>query len=207
MLRPSVTLAAAAAFALWVPARAGAQLAGDFPSRPISVVVPTGPSVSGDLLMRAYAEAAAKHLGQSVIVDNKPGGSGALAAAWVASNAKPDGYTLLNITIPIYRVPIMQKTSYDPVNDFTPIILLGGYTLGAVVKGDSPFKEWKDVLAFAKANPGHFTYTTVGPHTTNAIAMETMARESGVQFTHVPGKGGGEGIAAVLGGHVVGEAN
>ncbi len=71
------------------------------------------------------------------------------------------------------------------------------------VKGDSRFKDWKDVLAYAKANPGHFTYTTVGPHTTNAIAMETMSRQSGVQFTHIPGKGGGEGIAAVLGGHVM----
>ena len=179
-----------------------AQEVQKYPAKPITIVIPTGPSVSGDLIMRAYAEVVGKHLGQSIIVENKPGGSGALAAAHVASNVKPDGYTLLNITIPIYRVPIMQKTTYDPVKDFTPIILLGGYTLGGVVRSDSPFKEWKDVLAFAKANPGHFTYTTVGPHTTNAIAMETMARQSEVQFAHVPGKGGGEGIAAVLGGHV-----
>jgi tripartite-type tricarboxylate transporter receptor subunit TctC len=81
--------------------------------------------------------------------------------------------------------------------------MLGGYTLGAVVKGDSPFKTWQDVMEFAKANPGRFTYTTVGPATTNAIAMETIARQAGVRFTHVPGKGGGEGIAAVLGGHVM----
>jgi tripartite-type tricarboxylate transporter receptor subunit TctC len=151
--------------------------------------------------MRAFADAVSKLLGHPIVVDNKPGGSGALAAAYVAS-AKPDGYTLLNITIPIYRVPFMQTTSYDPVKDFTPIILLRGYTLGGVVKADGPLKEWKDVLEFSKAHPGRFTYTTVGPQTTNAIAMETMARRSGVQFTYVPGKGGGEGIAAVLGGHV-----
>jgi tripartite-type tricarboxylate transporter receptor subunit TctC len=175
----------------------------DYPSKPITIVIPTGPSVSGDIIMRVYAEIVGKQLGQPVIVENRPGGSGALAAAYVAANGKPDGYLLLNITIPIYRVPAMQKTSYDPVKDFTPIILLGGYTLGGVVKSDSPFKTWKDVLDFSKANPGKFTYTTVGPHTTNAIAMETMARESGVQFTHIPGKGGGEGIAAVLGGHVM----
>lgn len=174
----------------------------DYPSKPITIVIPTGPSVSGDIIMRAYADIVGKQLGQPIIIDNRPGGSGALAAAYVAANGKPDGYMLLNITIPIYRVPALQKTSYDPVKDFTPIILLGGYTLGGVVKSDSPFKTWKDVLDFSKANPGRFTYTTVGPHTTNAIAMETMARESGVQFTHVPGKGGGEGIAAVLGGHV-----
>jgi tripartite-type tricarboxylate transporter receptor subunit TctC len=180
---------------------ASAQDSGSYPTRPVTVVIPTAASVSGDILMRAFGDAVGKHLGQSIVVDNKPGGSGALAAAYVAS-AKSDGYTLLNITIPIYRVPFIQKTLYDPVKDFTPIILLGGYTLGGVVKTDSPFKEWKDVLEFAKANPGRFTYTTVGPQTTNAIAMETMARHSGVQLTHVPGKGGGEGISAVLGGHV-----
>src|SRR5436190_13933061 len=180
---------------------APAEDAGRYPSKPITVVIPTAASVSGDILMRVFADAVSKHLGQAIVVDNKPGGSGALAAAYVAST-KPDGYTLLNITIPIYRVPFMQKTSYDPVKDFTPIILLGGYTLGGVVKADGPFKEWKDVLEFSKANPGRFTYTTVGPQTTNAIAMETMARQSGVQFTHVPGKGGGEGISAVLGGHI-----
>jgi tripartite-type tricarboxylate transporter receptor subunit TctC len=179
-----------------------AQGATDFPSKPITIVIPTAASVSGDLLMRAYGEAVSKHLGQPIIVENKPGGSGALAAAYVATSVKPDGYTLLNITIPIYRVPYIQKTPYDPVKDFTPIILLGGYTLGGVVKADSPFKEWKDVIEFSKANPGRFTYTTVGPQTTNAIAMETMARHSGVQFTHVPGKGGGDGLSAVLGGHV-----
>ena len=181
---------------------ASAQDAGSYPARPVTVVIPTAASVSGDILMRAFGDAVSKHLGQPIVVENKPGGSGALAAAYVATSVKPDGYTLLNITIPMYRVPFIQKTPYDPVKDFTPIILLGGYTLGGVVKADSPFKEWKDVLEFSKANPGRFTYTTVGPQTTNAIAMETMARHSGVEFTHVPGKGGGEGISAVLGGHV-----
>lgn len=181
---------------------ARSQSTRDYPSRPITIVIPTGPSVSGDIIMRAYAEIVGKILGQPIVIDNRPGGSGALAAAYVAANAKPDGYLLLNITIPIYRVPAMQKTSYDPVKDFQPVLLLGGYTLGGVVKASSQFKSWKDVIDYSKTNPGQFTYTTVGPHTTNAIAMETMARESGVQFTHVPGKGGGEGIAAVLGGHV-----
>ena len=156
----------------------------------MTLIVPTAASVSGDLLMRAFADAATKHLGQPVIVDNKPGGSATLAAAYVAGNVKPDGYTITQIVIPAFRIPVMQKASYDPVKDFTYIILLGGYTLGAVVKGDSQFKKWQDVMDFAKANPGRFTYTTVGPATTNAIAMETIARQGGVQFTHVPGKGG-----------------
>jgi tripartite-type tricarboxylate transporter receptor subunit TctC len=97
----------------------------------------------------------------------------------------------------------MQKATFDPVKDFTYIIHLGGYTLGAVVKADGPFKSWKDVIDFAKAHPGKFTYATIGPATTNAIAMELMARQSAVQFTHIPTKGGGESIAAVLGGHIM----
>jgi tripartite-type tricarboxylate transporter receptor subunit TctC len=97
----------------------------------------------------------------------------------------------------------MQKATFDPVKDFTYIIHLGGYTLGAVVKADGPFKSWKDVIDFAKTHPGKFTYATIGPATTNAIAMELMARQSGVQFTHIPTKGGGESIAAVLGGHIM----
>src|SRR2546423_7557527 len=97
----------------------------------------------------------------------------------------------------------MQKATFDPVKDFTYIILMGGYNLGAVVKADGPFKKWQDVIDFAKANPGKFTYTTIGAATTNAIAMELMARQSGVQFTHIPSKGGGESLAAILGGHIM----
>lgn len=175
----------------------------DYPSKPITIVIPTAASVSGDLLMRALSEVASRHLKQPIIVDNKAGGSGALAAAFVAA-AKPDGYTLLNKTLPMYRIPLMQKTTYDPVKDFTPVILLASYTLGVAVKGDGPFKQWSDVVKYSKESPGKFTYTTVGPHTTNAIAMEAMSRKDGIQFTHVPSKGGGEGIALVLGGHVMG---
>jgi tripartite-type tricarboxylate transporter receptor subunit TctC len=175
----------------------------DFPNKPITLIVPFAAGTTADLLFRGYAEVASKHLGQPVVVDNKVGGSATLGPAQMAATAKPDGYTIGQIAIPAFRVPVMQKATYDPVKDFTYIIMVGGYTLGAVVKADSQFKNWKDVIEFSKANPGKFTYTTIGPATTNAIAMELMARTSGVKFTHVPGKGGGEGIASVLGGHVM----
>jgi tripartite-type tricarboxylate transporter receptor subunit TctC len=182
---------------------AAAEDASAFPSKPISLIVPFQAGVSADLLFRGIAEAASKHLGQPVIVDNKPGGSATLGPASMAASAKPDGYTVGQIAIPVFRVPYMQKATFDPVKDFTYIILLGGYTLGAVVKADGPFKKWADVIDFSKANPGKFTYATIGPATTNAIAMELMARQSGVQFTHIPTKGGGESIAQVLGGHIM----
>ena len=182
---------------------ARAQTAADFPSRPITLIVPFAAGTTADLLFRGYAESAGKQLGQPVVVDNRPGGSATLGPAQMAANSKPDGYTIGQIPIPAFRVPVMQKATYDIVKDFTYIIQVGGYTLGAVVKKDSQFKTWKDVVEFAKANPGKFTYTTIGAATTNGIAMELMGRQAGVQFTHVPGKGGGEGIASVLGGHVM----
>jgi tripartite-type tricarboxylate transporter receptor subunit TctC len=195
--------AALAAAGLSGLAPAAAETPDQFPTKPITLIVPFQAGVTADLLFRGYAEAAAAHLGQPVIVDNKPGGSATLGPATMAASAKPDGYTIGQIAIPVFRVPYMQKATFDPVKDFTYIIQLGGYTLGTAVKADGPFKEWKDVIEFAKANPGKFTYATIGPATTNAIAMELMARQSGVQFTHVPTKGGGESIAQLLGGHIM----
>lgn len=195
--------AALAALSLTITATgsAKAQSPANFPTKPISLIVSNQPGVSLDLLLRGFAEAAARHLGQPVVVDNKAGASGTLSAVALATNAKPDGYSIGAITLPIIRLPHMQRTPYD-VKDFTYILQLGGYMLGGVVKGDSPFKTWAEAKAYAKANPKKFTYTTIGPATTNAIAMELMARHDGMEVTHIPGKGGGEAIAAVLGGHV-----
>lgn len=198
---PIVAATIALFLAFMIPVRTAS--ANDFPSKPITLIVPFQAGVSADVLFRGIAESASKHLGQPVIIDNKPGGSSTLGPANMAATAKPDGYTVAQLAIPMYRVPYMQKATFDPLKDFTYIILLGGYSLGAVVKADGPFKKWQDVVDFAKANPGKFTYATIGPATTNAIAMELMARQSGVQFTHVPTKGGGESISAVLGGHVM----
>ena len=196
MYRRLLLMAAAVAAALaGLLAPASAQPS-DFPTKPITLIVPFQAGVSADLLFRGIAEAASTHLGQPVIIDNKPGGSATLGPATMAGTAKPDGYTIGQIAIPVFRVPYMQKATFDPVKDFTYIILMGGYNLGAVVKADGPFKKWQDVIDFAKANPGKFTYTTIGAATTNAIAMELMARQSGVQFTHIPSKGGGESLAA-----------
>ncbi len=197
-----LSLSVATIMAVLVGFFAPASAQDAFPSKPITLIVPFQAGVSADLLFRGIGESASKYLGQPVVIDNKPGGSATLGPATMASNAKPDGYTICQIAIPAFRVPYMQKATFDPVTDFTYILQLGGYTLGTVVKADGPFKTWKDVLEYAKANPGKFTYATIGPATTNAIAMELMARQSGVQFTHIPTKGGGESIAAVLGGHI-----
>jgi tripartite-type tricarboxylate transporter receptor subunit TctC len=178
-----------------------------FPEKPVTLIVPWPAGGATDFAMRAIAEGAQKHLGQPIVIDNKPGASGTLGPAIMAANAKPDGYTIAQIPITIMRLPLMQKTTWDAINDFTYIAHLTGYTFGVTTKADGPFKTWQDVLDFAKANPGKVTYATPGAGTSLHIGMEQIAARSGVQFTQVPFKGNAESNAAVLGGHTMLQAD
>ena len=184
-----------------------AQGAKDFPSKPITLIMPWPAGSGVDLWHRAMADAAGKLLGQPVVVDNRVGGSGTSGPAGMAAAAKPDGYTIAQMPVTLFRLPHMQKTPYDPLKDFTWILHTSGYTFGVVVRADSPFKTFKDVIEFAKANPGKFTYATPGAGTSLHIGMEQIAQKAGVKFTHVPFKGGPEGWAALEGGHVMADAD
>src|SRR5262245_51632367 len=148
-----------AGLAAVAPAAACAQA---YPVKPVTMVVPWPAGGSTDIVMRAISEAAAKHLGQTIVVDNKPGASGTLGPAVMAATAKPDGYTLAQIPITVMRLPLMQKVTWDARKDFTYIVHLTGYTFGVTTKGDGQFKTWAEVMAFAKANPGKVTYATPG---------------------------------------------
>ena len=183
-----------------VAAAPGAR-AQTYPAKPVTMVVPWPAGGSTDIVMRAISEAAAKHLGQPIVIDNKPGASGTLGPAVVAATAKPDGYTLAQMPITVMRLPLMQKVSWDARKDFTYVVHLTGYTFGITAKADGPFKTWADVVAFAKANPGKVTYASPGTGTSLHIGMEQIAARAGIQLTHVPFKGGAETNAAVLGGH------
>ena len=200
-------IAAALAFvasAALVPATAFAQA---YPTKPITMVVPWPAGGSTDIVMRTISEAAAKHLGQPIVTDNKPGASGTLGPAVVAATGKPDGYLLAQMPITVMRLPLMQKTAWDAIKDFTYVVHLTGYTFGITTKGDGQFKSWKEVVEFAKANPGKVTYATPGAGTSLHIGMEQIAAHSGIQLTHVPFKGGAETNAAVLGGHTTLQAD
>ena len=150
---------------------------------------------------------ASKHLGQSVVVDNKPGATGTLGPAVMAANAKPDGYTIAQMPISVMRLPLMQKTAWDALKDFTYIVHLTGYTFGVTTKADNQFKTWADVVEYAKANPGKVTYGTPGAGSSLHIGMEQIAAKAGIKLTHVPFKGGAETNAAVLGGHTTLQAD
>lgn len=185
---------------------AAAQDAASFPSKPITVIMPWTAGSGIDLWHRAMGEAAAKILGQPVIVENKTGGSGTAGPATMAATAKPDGYTVSHIPITMFRFPFMQKVTWDPLKDFSYIIHVSGFLFGVVVRADSPFKTFKDMIEYARANPGKVTYGSPGAGTSLHIGMEQIALREGIKWTHVPFKGGPETHTAVLGGHVMAAA-
>jgi tripartite-type tricarboxylate transporter receptor subunit TctC len=177
-------------------------LAADFPTKPVTLVCPWPAGGSTDLVMRALAEATGKHLGQPVVIENKPGGGGTVGPATMAATARPDGYTVSQIPISVFRYPHMMKVSWDCLKDFTYIIHQTGYTFGVVVEKDAPWKTWNEFVAHAKANPGKVTYATPGAGTSLHITMEMFALRNGIKWIQVPMKGGAETTPAVLGGHV-----
>lgn len=197
--RDFIKTSIAAAATVAVPSLAQAQA---FPSRPIKLICPWPAGGPTDAVMRAIAESAGKALGGTVIVENKGGAGGTLGAIELV-NAKPDGYTLSQMPLGIFRIPHMQKVQFDPLKDFTYIACLTGYTFGLVVRADSPIMNIKDLVAFAKANPGKFTYGSTGAGTTPHLVVEEFAQRAGIKLQHIPYKGNADGMAALLGGHVM----
>ena len=173
-----------------------------FPSRPIKLICPWPAGGSTDAVMRAIGESAARIMNNPVIIENKGGASGMLGPNELVS-AKPDGYTLSQLTIGVLRLPHMQKMQFDPLVDFTYVACLTGYTFGIVVRADSPIKSIKDLVAYAKAKPGEFTFGSTGNGTTPHLAVEEFAMKAGIKLQHVPFKGNADGMQALLGGHVM----
>ena len=177
-----------AALALGGAALAAPALAqGKFPDRPVRLIIPWPPGGSADAQLRSLAEIAGRRLGQTVVVENRPGASGTLGALNLATQARPDGYTISQMHLSIIRRPYLVRTPpWDPVADFSHIIGLAGWLFGVCVKADRPIKTWADYLAYARANPGRLTYATSGIATTNHIAMEEIAAREKVELVHVP---------------------
>jgi len=191
-----------AAGAAALPAMTRVAHAQAFPSKPVTFIVPWPAGGTTDVALRALATATERHLGRSIVIENRGGAGGTLGPAQMASLAKPDGYTVSQLPITVFRLPFMSRTSFDPAKDFTFIIGLSGYTFGVVVRSDSPWKSFPDFLAAAKANPGTITYGTPGAGTSLHITMEEIARRQGVKLVHVPFKGNAEATTALLGGHI-----
>jgi tripartite-type tricarboxylate transporter receptor subunit TctC len=187
---------------LAVLAFAGVAQAQQFPTRPVTLIVPWPAGGSTDIGMRALANATEKHLGQPIVIENRAGAGGTIGPGGMASSAKPDGYTVSQLPITVFRMPFIQKTSFDPTKDFTYIIHVTGYTFGVVVKSDSPWKTFQEFLADAKANPGKIDYGSPGVGTSLHITMEQIAKQQGIKWTHIPFKGNAENMNALMGGHI-----
>ena len=146
------------------------------------------------------AEIVGRDLGQSVVIENRPGARGTQAAIFLVNQAKPDGYTLAHHHLSILRHPFLTKQpTWDPIADFTYIMQVSGFTFGTAVRSDSPYKAFRDLIEAAKRRPGRLTYSTSGIATTNHIAMEEICEREGVEMTHVPFRGSQEGVTALLG--------
>ncbi|GGJ07825.1 tripartite tricarboxylate transporter substrate binding protein [Neoroseomonas lacus] len=172
-----------------------------FPNRPIRLIVPWPPGGSTDGQLRSLADLAQRKLGQPVIIENRSGVSGTLGAQMMAAEARGDGYLVGQLPITAFRLPLMSsRPQWDPLKDFSYVIHLTGYLFGVVVKADSPWQNWQEFVAYAKANPGKVAYGTPGVGSTLHITMERIAAEQGIDWLHVPFRGGADNLQAVLSG-------
>ena len=190
-------VAGAAVAALARPALAQPR----FPDRPLRVFVPWTPGGATDLQMRAVCDVAARHLGQPVVVENRPGAGGTLGALAV-KDAKPDGYTLSQMPLNVFRMPAMApRPQWDPVRDFTWIIRMVGYMGGVVVRPDAPWRDMPALIEEARARPGALNYGTPGVNTTD-VTMNRVARIAGIDWVSVPFRGAAPNLQALLGGQI-----
>lgn len=195
LLVPLCSLTLAAAF----PAAA----AEPYPNKPIRLIVPYAAGGGTDVMARAFAQRLASALSVQIVVENRTGAGGNIAASAVAK-AAPDGYTLFfGATGPLAVNPALyDKLPFDPVKDFAPIGLVGSMALFLTVPASMPVKSVKDLVALAKAKPGQLNYASAGIGGTTHLAMEVLKTETGANLTHVPYKGTAAGVADMLGGNI-----
>lgn len=186
--------------------RAQPGMAATFPVRPIRLIVPWTAGGATDLCFRILAEVAGRHLGQKVVVENRPGAGGTLAMP-LLQQAAPDGYTLAQLPFPVLRIPHIQQVAWDPVRDTTPIIQLSGVTFGVVVPASSPWRSFHELLQFAAAQPGELTVSTNGLGTTPHVVLEALLTQRGLRYVHVPYKGSSEQMLAVASGQLMAGVN
>jgi tripartite-type tricarboxylate transporter receptor subunit TctC len=186
--------------ALGVLAGSGAN-AQTYPSRPIRMIVPFPPGGGTDIMARVVAMRVSEAIGQSVVVDNRPGAGGTIGFE-TGVRASPDGYTLVVVNSNYSATAALQKLAYDPVNDVQPIVLFGETGLVVVVHPSMPVRSVKELIAHARANPAKLNYGSVGTGSLTHFAFELIKLETRIDLTHVPYKGGAPALNAVIGGEV-----
>jgi len=197
MGRPALFLAAAV-LASGLSLEGSAQ---KFPTKPMRMVSPFAPGGGTDILARAIAAPVSEAFGQPIVVDNRPGAGGATGSEFVA-RAAPDGYTIVLVASSHAATAVYEPPSYDPVNGIQPIILIGTTGLVLTVHPAVPAKNVRELIDYAKANPGRINYASVGTGSVPHFAQELFRLRTGINIVHVPYKGAGPGLIALVGGEV-----
>lgn len=176
-------------------------IAQEYPIKPINIYVGYSPGDNMDVMTRVLSQKVEKMLGQPITILNKPGGAGSVALSLLAKD-KPDGYSLAAvIETPLDRIPLLRKLDYKP-EDFAPILQFASGVTGVVVNSKAPWNSFQELLDYAKKNPSEVTYATSGAGSTMHVAMQYIAAERGLDWTHVPYPGARDTLTAVLGGHI-----
>jgi len=185
-----------------VVAASGHLLAAEYPKKPVRLIINFSAGGTTDFAARLMISKAPEILGQALICVNKPGAGGTLGVSEVA-RSKKDGYTIGTCNMPaVAIIPQIRKVPYKPFEDLVQIAAVMPYEYGLMVKGDSPWKTWEDLVNHIKKNPGKVTYGSPGTGTTNHLVTARIGKELGFDWKHVPFQGGVKETAALLGGHV-----
>lgn len=195
--------ACVAALVVATSAFADAARAQDYPTHPITLIIPFAPGGSTSIVGRTIADKMTETLGEKVIVDNRPGAGGTVGTRAVALSA-PDGYTIgLGYTGTLAIGPsLYRKAGYDPRKHFAPIGLIGNAPNSLVVHPSFPAKTLAELIAYAKANPGKVNFGSGGAGTASHITGELFSQAAGVKLTHIPYKGSGPALVDLIGGHI-----
>jgi tripartite-type tricarboxylate transporter receptor subunit TctC len=194
-----LSLVAGGGTALAQPERTGA--AGNYPVRPIRLIVPVPPGGSSDASARILGQKLTESLGQQVIVDNRAGAAEIIGTDIVAK-ANPDGYSVVLVSLRYSVNPSLLKLPYDPVRDFEPVTMTAAVGNVLVVNAKTPEKSVKEIIALAKQRPGELTFASSGVGGAPHLIGEFFALETGVKLSHIAYKGGGPAIADLVGGNV-----
>ncbi len=198
----SIRYTACISAGLAVAAAGPAFAASAYPDRPVRLIVGFAPGGAADILGRVAAQQLSDRLGQQVVVDNR-GGAGGLIATEIAVKANADGYTLLFSSIPhVINPHLYKKVSYDAIRDFTPVVQFVAVPLMMAAGPSLPVKSVKELIAYAKANPGKINYGSAGSGSSSHLAVELFKSMAGVRMAHIPYKGTGPLITDMLAGQI-----
>ena len=202
-MKRAVLILAAGVGALFATGAACQTAPTVYPVKLVRIVNPVAPGGNQDMIARAMAEHLTRALGQSVVVESRPGASATVGTRFVKS-AAPDGYTLLTISNTFVRTPaLMTDAGYDALNDFAPISMTGDVPLVLVVNPALPAKTVQELIALAKRRPGEITSAASGVGSTGHVATEMFSRRAGIRMLHVQYKGAAPAVVDLVGGHVM----